>query len=110
MECVALLAGGGEVHVQLLYALSVTSTLPAGEPPVKILSQEEVTQGDPLSMFLYGITLIPLAKEFKVADPGILSPFYANDSAFDGSAQQSAQLLKLLTKRGTGRGYFTEPA
>ena len=32
-----------------------------GELPVTILSREGVTQGDPLSMVLYGITLVPLA-------------------------------------------------
>ena len=31
-----------------------------GEPPVTILSREGVTQGDPLSMVLYRITLVPL--------------------------------------------------
>ena len=30
--------------------------------------------------------------------------------AFDGSLRRSAQLLKLLMKRGTDQGYFTEPA
>ena len=34
-----------------------------GEPPVTILSREGVTQGDPLYMVLYGITLVPLAEE-----------------------------------------------
>ena len=34
-----------------------------GESPVTILSRERVTQGDPLSMVLYGITLAPLAEE-----------------------------------------------
>ena len=58
-----------------------------GEPPVTILSREGVTQGDPLSMVLYGITLIPLAKELKSADPGLLSPFYAYDAAFNGLAR-----------------------
>ena len=61
-------------------------------------------------MVLYRITLVPLAAELRVADPGILSPFYANDAAFYGSAQRSAQLLKLLIKRGPDRGYFPEPA
>ena len=42
-------------------------------------------------------------------DLGILSPFYADDAAFDGSAQQSAQLLKLIMDRGIDRGYFHEP-
>ena len=34
-----------------------------GDFPVTILSREVVTQGDPLSMVLYGITLVPLAEE-----------------------------------------------
>ena len=69
-------------------------------PPVTILSQEGVTQGDPLSMVLYRITLIPLVKELRAADPGHLSPFYAEDADFDVSKQRSAQLLKLLMKMG----------
>ena len=44
-----------------------------------------------------------------MADSGLLSPLYADDAAFDGSARQSAQLLKLLMKRGADRGYFPEP-
>ena len=74
------------------------------------MSREGVTQGDPLSIVLYGITLAPLAEDLQAADPWLLSPFYADDAAFDGLARRSAQLLKLLTKRGTDRGYFPEPA
>ena len=77
-----------------------------GEPPVTILSREGVTQGDPLSMVLYGITLVPLVEDLRAADPGILSPFYADDADFDGSARRSAQLLKMLTRRGAGSGIF----
>ena len=77
--------------------------------PVTILSREGVTQGDPLSMVLYRVTLVPLAEELRAADQGILSPFYADDAAFDGLAQRSAQLLKLLIKRGPDQGYFPEP-
>ena len=58
----------------------------SGELPVTILSREGVTQGDPLSMVLYGITLFPIAEELHAADPGILSPFYVDDAAFNGSA------------------------
>ena len=32
-----------------------------GDPPVTILSRERVTQGDPISMVFYCITLVPLA-------------------------------------------------
>ena len=46
-----------------------------GEFPVTILSREGVTQGDPLYMVLYGITLVPLAEELRAADPGSSPPF-----------------------------------
>ena len=81
-----------------------------GEPPVTIMSREGVAQGDPLLMVLYRITLVPLPKELRAADPGLLSTFYADDAFFDGSARRSAQLLKLLMKRGTDREYFPAPA
>ena len=71
-----------------------------GETPVTILSQEGVNQGDPLLIVLYGMTLIPLAEELIAADPGLLSPFYADDSDFDGLTRRSAQILDLLMKRG----------
>ena len=77
-----------------------------GGAPVTILSREGVTQGDPLLVVLYGTTLVPLAEELIEADTGLLSPFYADDAVFEGSAQQSAQSLKFLVKRGPDRGYF----
>ena len=55
-----------------------------GEPPVAILRQKGVTQGDPISMILYGITLVPLTEELRAADLGLLSPFYVDDAAFEG--------------------------
>ena len=81
-----------------------------GELLVTILSREGVTQGDPLSLVLYGVTLVPLAEDLQAADPWLLSPFYADDAAFDGLARRSAQLIKMLMRRGPERGYFPEPA
>ena len=74
-----------------------------GELPVTILSREGDTQGEPLSMVLYGITLVPLEEDLIGANPGILSPFYVYDAAFNGSARRSSHLLKLLMKRGPDR-------
>ena len=51
-------------------------------------------------MVLYGITLVPLAEELKYADPTFLSPFYANDASFYGSARRSPVQLRLLLDRG----------
>ena len=59
---------------------------------------------------MYRITLVPLAKELRVADPELLSPLYADGVAFDDSAQRSAQLLKMLMKMGPDRVYSPEPA
>ena len=47
-----------------------------GELPVTILSIEGVTQGDSLSMVLYGITHVPLVEDLQAADTGLLSPFF----------------------------------
>ena len=41
-------------------------------------------------MVLYGITFVPLAEELRAVDLGLLSLFYADDVAFDGSARCSA--------------------
>ena len=61
-------------------------------------------------MVLYGITLVPLAEELWAADPGLLSPFYADDATFEGLARRNAQLLKMLMKRGPDWGYIPKPA
>ena len=60
------------------------------EPPVTILSREGVTQGEHLSIVLYGITLGPPEEELRAADPGLLLPFYTDDADFYGSARQCA--------------------
>ena len=44
-------------------------------------------------MVLYRITLDPLAEDLRDADPKLLSPFYTNDVAFEGSARRSAVQL-----------------
>ena len=77
-----------------------------GETQVTVLSQEGVTQGDPVLMVLHRITLILLAEKLRVADTGLLLPFYADDAAFDGLSRRSTHLLKLLMKRVLDRGYF----
>ena len=61
-------------------------------------------------MVLYGITLFPLAEDLKDTDPTLLSPFYMNDTAFDGLGRWSAAQLNLLMDWWLDRGYFPELA
>ena len=61
-------------------------------------------------MVLYMITFIPLAEELRAAYPGLLSPFFADDAAFDGLARRGAKLLKLIMERGPEQKYLIKPA
>ena len=81
----------------------------SGYAPVILMSQEGVTQGDPLSMVLYGITLVPIVEELRDSDPNLLSTYYSDDATFDGSERRSAAQLHLLMEQGPDQGYFSNP-
>ena len=81
-----------------------------GGPCYVILSEEGVTQGDPLSMMLYGIALIPLARTLRQAVPSVIQPWYADDAAMAGPITGIATAMRLLEEQGPARGYFPEPA
>ena len=81
-----------------------------GKEALTLLSQEGVTQGDPLSMALYGIALLPLAEVLREASPNVLQPWYADDAAMQGTATDVAATFKLLIKVGPMFGYHPEPA
>ena len=80
----------------------------SGHPPVTLLSQEGVTKGYPLLVVLYVITLTPLAEDLRSADPGIISPFYADNAEFDGSDWRSARLMNILLEWGLDWGYLPD--
>ena len=75
-----------------------------------ILSREGVTQGDPLSMILYGIALLPLTESLQEDEPQVMQPWYADDAAMIGSVEGIARTMRLLEIRGPARGYYPEPA
>ena len=80
---------------------------PGGEPEI-ILSQEGITQGDPLAMVLYGITLLPLAEALRMEFPDVLQPWYADDAAMQGPPARVAACFKFLCKLGPMFGYYPE--
>ena len=57
---------------------------------------------------LYGITLRPMAEDPRAKNLVLLSPFYADNAAFDELERRSAQILKLLMERGMYRRYFQQ--
>ena len=77
------------------------------DAPVIILSHYGVTQDDPLSIVLYGITLVTLEEELRDVDPTLLYPFYANNASYDGLARRSLAQLRLLMHQGMYQGYFS---
>ena len=56
-----------------------------GHQPNILLSQEGVDLVDPLSMVICRISLVPLAEDIQAADPGIITPSYADSVEFRNS-------------------------
>ncbi len=74
-----------------------------------LASCEGVTQGDPLSLILYGIALIPLVELLCQDCPEIMQPWYADNLALLGRHAANACCLKRLTKAEPFFGYFPNP-
>ena len=74
-----------------------------------LLSKEGVTQGDPLAMVLYGITLLPLAELLRMACPTVLHPWYADNAAMQGTPEEVSKCFQILIRLGPMFGYFPEP-
>jgi hypothetical protein len=81
-----------------------------GRPGYTLLSEEGVTQGDPLSMVLYGLALVPLAATLRKEHPTVVQAWYADDSVLQGRVSRVAAAMTLLQRLGPERGYFPEPA
>ena len=81
-----------------------------GKGCIVMQSKEGVTQGDPLAMVLYGLTLLPLTEALQEAEPTVLQPWYPDDTAAIGWVLRIARFMKMLKFLGPHRGYFPEPA
>ena len=80
----------------------------AGEIDI-LFSKEGATQGDPLSMIIYGVGMLPLTRSLKRQCKDCIQPWYADDAAAGGKFTAIMSYYDLLCREGPGRGYFPEP-
>ena len=81
-----------------------------GEPAYFLQGKEGTTQGDVLSMVLYGLTLVPMAETLRRLAPSVLQPWYADDAAMAGKCEDIAPAMSHLLRIGPLRGYYPEPS
>ena len=72
-----------------------------------ITSAEGTTQGDPLAMSIYAITILPLIMELEHT---LKQPWFADDAAAAGNLEAMKQWWDKLCKRGPKLGYFVNSA
>ena len=73
-----------------------------------ILSKEGSTQGDPLAMPMYGVGVVPLAREVKRKE--VKQNWYADDSIGLGKLRALFMWFFDLLNKGPKSGYFPEPS
>ena len=73
-----------------------------------IRSREGITQGDPLSMFLYAVGTVPLIRLLK--NPSIWTQvWYADDALACGKLSHIHWWFDLLLEVGPGFAYYPNP-
>jgi hypothetical protein len=77
--------------------------------PTTLFSKEGVTQGDPLSMFGYGIGILPLICRLKEESPEVKQPWYADKRVPEAASPICASSLPGFKKIGPSYGDFLEP-
>ena len=65
-----------------------------------LLSHKGMAQGNPLSMVIYDIALLPLAEMLREASKDVMQPWYADDAAMQGAVEEVAGTMVGLVKVG----------
>jgi hypothetical protein len=75
-----------------------------------LFSKEGVTQGDPLSMMMYGLAVLPLIHSLAILhSQNVIQNWYADDAAATGELSAIKEWLKSLMHQGPNYGYYPEP-
>ena len=81
-----------------------------GQKPHVILAKEACIQGDPISMFLYEIGLLPLAERLRADHDTVACPFFADDLTLAGRSRAVAGAMKTVITYGPSLGYYAAAA
>ena len=73
-----------------------------------ILSQEGITQGDPLAMPMYALGIMPLTRE--LCRSNVTQAWFADDANGAGKLKRVRTWWDLLNERGPEYGYFPKAA
>ena len=84
------------------------ATLVVHGTPEFVLSKEGVTQGDPLSMMMYAIAVLPLIQALVDRDKWDQN-WYADDSACSAELPRLREWFDKLCEMGPDFGYYPEP-
>jgi hypothetical protein len=74
-----------------------------------LFSKEGITQGDPPSMFAYGVGILLLIHRLKLEFLAVEQPWYADDAGADGKLDAIWYLFLRLKEIGPSYGNFPEP-
>ena len=73
-------------------------------------SREGITQGDPLAIIAFSISIIPFIKNLKRYIPNFTELWYANNAGELGTFAIIGTYFNSLTRQRSDRGYHTEPS
>ena len=76
----------------------------------EIASTEGTTQGDPLAMAMYALTVTPLICSLHQSQPDVSQVWYADDATAAGQLSPLLHWWKHLLKYGPMYGYFPNAA
>ena len=75
-----------------------------------MFSKEGVTQGDPLSMFLYAVSTVPLISSLQDSSGSRKQVWYADDASACGEFNCLRDWFDEILVKGPRYGYFPEPS
>ena len=76
---------------------------------ITLLSKEGVTQGDPLSMILYGIGVLQIIRSLEENHSKLIHLWYKDDAGIGGVINDINNWFQELKLIGPKYGYFPEP-